>query len=107
MLLWLVLVLVLKIFSTDTNPVYKDISQNIHFDVVLSVFIHPCTKKRRIAQFSIRAELVRLSVSVAEPGCFHRGGQGGASNQPGVAHKSSLFQYKNVVDYKILDYFST
>ncbi len=36
---------VLKIFSTDTDPVYKDISQNIHFDVVLSVFIHPCTKK--------------------------------------------------------------
>ncbi len=25
---------------------------------------------------------------VAEPGCFHRVGQGGASNQPGVAHKS-------------------
>ncbi len=24
----------------------------------------------------------------------------------GVAHKSSLFQYKNVVDYKVLDYFS-
>ncbi len=31
---------------------------------------------------------------------FHRGGQGGASNQPGVAQKSSLLQYKNVVDYK-------
>ncbi len=97
---------VLKIFSTDTDPVYKDISQNINFDVVLSVFIHPCTKKRRRAQFSIRAELTRLSVSVAEPGCFHRDGQGGASNQPGVTHKSSLFQYKNVVDHKILDYFS-
>ncbi len=37
---------------------------------------------------------------------FHRGDQGGASNQPGVAKKSSLFQYKNVVDYKVLDYFS-
>ncbi len=36
---------VLKIFSTDTDLVYKDISQNINFDVVLSVFIHPCTKK--------------------------------------------------------------
>ncbi len=36
---------VLKIFSTDTDPVYKDISQNVHFDVVLSVFIHPCKKK--------------------------------------------------------------
>ncbi len=23
-----------------------------------------------------------------------------------MAHKSSLFQYKNVVDYKVLDYFS-
>ncbi len=32
------------------------------FDVVLSEFIHPCTKKRRRAQFSIRAELTRLSV---------------------------------------------
>ncbi len=49
---------------------------------------------------------VWLCVSVAEPGCFHRGGQRGASNQPGVAQKSSLFQYKNVVDYKVLDYFS-
>ncbi len=39
-------------------------------------------------------------------GCFHRGGQGGASNQPGVAHKPSLFHYKNVVDFKLLDYFS-
>ncbi len=37
--------------------------------------------------------------TVTEPGCFSRGGQGGASNQPGVAQKSSLFQYKNVVDY--------
>ncbi len=96
---------VLKIFSTDTDPVYKDISQNIHFDVVLSVFIHPCTKKRRRAQFSVHAQLTRLSVSVAEPGCFYRGGQGGASKQPGVAYTSSLFQCKNVVDYKILDYF--
>ncbi len=61
---------VLKIFSTDTDPVHKDISQNIHFDVVLSVFIHPCTKKRRRAQFSIHAELTRLSVSVAEPDVF-------------------------------------
>ncbi len=43
---------------------------------------------------------------MAEPGCFYMGGQGGASNQPGVAQKSSLFQYKNVVDYKVLDYFS-
>ncbi len=95
---------VLNIFSTDTDPVYKDIIQNINFDVVLSVFIHPCTKKRRRAQFSIPAELARLSVS--EPGCVHRGGQGGASNQPGVAQKSSFFQYKNVVNYRILDYFS-
>ncbi len=45
-------------------------------------------------------------MAVAETGCFHRGGQGGASNQPGVAKKSTLFLYKNVVDYKILDYFS-
>ncbi len=63
-------------------------------------------KKRRRAQFSIHAELTRLSVSVAETGCVHRGGQGGSSNQPGLAHKSSLFQYKNVFDYKMLDYFS-
>ncbi len=36
----------------------------MHFDVVLSEFIHPCTKKRRRAQFSIRAELTWLSVCV-------------------------------------------
>ncbi len=35
----------------------------MHFDVVLSVFIHPCTKRRR-AQFSIRRELTWLSVCV-------------------------------------------
>ncbi len=34
----------------------------MHFDVVLSEFIHPCSKKRRRAQFSIRAELTPLSV---------------------------------------------
>ncbi len=27
---------------------------------------------------------------------------GGASNQSGVAQKYSLFQYKNVIDYKVL-----
>ncbi len=43
------------------TTVYKDISQNMHFDVVLSEFIHPCSKKWRRAQFSIRAELTRLS----------------------------------------------
>ncbi len=38
----------------------------MHFDVVLSVFIHPCSKKLkwRRAQFSIHAELTRLSVCV-------------------------------------------
>jgi len=36
----------------------------MHFDVVLSVFIHPCTKKWKRAQFSIHAELTRLSVCV-------------------------------------------
>ncbi len=40
---------------------------------------------------------------MAEPGCFHRGGQGGASNQSGVAQKYSLFQYKNVFHCKVLD----
>ncbi len=29
---------VLNIFSTDTDPVYKDIRQNINFDVVLSIY---------------------------------------------------------------------
>ncbi len=43
---------------------------------------------------------------MVEPGCVHRRGLGGASNQPGVAQKSILFLYKNVVDYKVLDYFS-
>ncbi len=33
-------------------------------------------------------------------------GQGGVSNQPGGAQKSTLFLYKNVVDYNILDNFS-
>ncbi len=37
---------VLKIFSTDIDPVYKDISQNIHFDVVLSVFIYSSMHKK-------------------------------------------------------------
>ncbi len=36
-------------------------------------------------------------------GVFMGGGGGG---QPGVAQKSSLFQYKNLVDYTELDYFS-
>ncbi len=40
-------------------------------------------------------------IAVAEPGCFYRGGQGGASNQSGVAQKYTLFQYKNVIDYKV------
>ncbi len=31
---------------------------------------------------------------------------GVTSNQPGVAQKSTLFKYKNVVDYNVLDYFS-
>ncbi len=31
---------------------------------------------------------------------------GVASTQPGVAQKSTLFQYKHVVDYNVLDYFS-
>ncbi len=35
----------------------------MHFDVVLSEFIHPCSKKRR-GQFSIRAELTWLSECV-------------------------------------------
>ncbi len=34
----------------------------MHFDVVLSVLIHPCTKKRKRPQFSIRAELTQLDV---------------------------------------------
>ncbi len=38
----------------------------MHFDVVLSEFINSCSKKRRRAQFSIRAELTRLSVCM----CF-------------------------------------
>ncbi len=55
---------------------------------------------------SVEVKILVAVVAVAEPGCVHRGGQGGASNQPGVAQKSTLFLYKNVVDYKILDYFS-
>ncbi len=45
------------------------ISQHMHFDVVLSVFIHPCLKKWRRAQFSIYAELTRLSVCVCALQC--------------------------------------
>ncbi len=51
---------------------------------------------------SFKAALIAF-LAVVEPGCFHRGGQGGASNQSGVAQKYSLFQYKNVIDYKVLD----
>ncbi len=50
-------------------------------------------------------DVIVCCTAVVEPGCFHRGGQGGVSNQPGVAHKSTLFLYKNVVDYKILELF--
>ncbi len=46
------------------TTVYKDISQNMHFDVVLSEFIRPCSKKQRRAQFSIHAELTQLSLCV-------------------------------------------
>ncbi len=35
----------------------------MHFDVVLSVFIHPCTKKSG-GELSIHTELMRLSVCV-------------------------------------------
>ncbi len=35
----------------------------MHFDVVLSEFIHPCSKKRRRAQFSIHAVCVRARAS--------------------------------------------
>ncbi len=51
---------------------------------------------------SFKAALIAF-LAVAEPGCFHRGGQGGASNQSEVAQIYSLFQYKNVIDYKVLD----
>ncbi len=43
-----------------------------------------------------------IGVAVAEPGCFHRVGKTGASNQSGVAQKSSLFKCKNVFDSKVL-----
>ncbi len=43
------------------------ISQNMHYDVVLSVFIHPCTKKRRRAQFSIQLSKPGASVSGPPP----------------------------------------
>ncbi len=36
----------------------------MHFDVVVSEFIHSCSKMRRRAQFSIHAELMWLSVCV-------------------------------------------
>ncbi len=36
----------------------------MHFDVILSEFIHPCSNKWRRAQFSICAEFTRLSVCV-------------------------------------------
>ncbi len=45
--------------------------------------------------------MIVCCTAVVEPGCFHRGGQGEASNQPGVAQKSTLFLYKNVVDYNV------
>ncbi len=42
----------------------------MHFDVVLSVFIHTCTKKRRRAQFSIRADLICVCASDVCAGNF-------------------------------------
>ncbi len=48
----------------------------------------------------MNARLLTLRPTVAETGCWV------ASNQLEVAQKSSLIHYKNVVDYKVLDYFS-
>ncbi len=45
-------------------------SQNMHFDVVLSVFIHPCSKKRR-AQFRIRADLAKLLIILHNAVALH------------------------------------
>ncbi len=47
---------------------------------------------------------MKILVAVAEPGCVHRGGQGGASNQAWGGTEIYIFQYKNVVDNKLLDY---
>ncbi len=44
----------------------------MHFDVVLSEFIHPCSKKQRRAQFSIHAELTQLSVRAATARLFRQ-----------------------------------
>ncbi len=40
----------------------------MHFDVVLSECIHPCSKKWRRVQFSIHAELTRLLVCASHRG---------------------------------------
>ncbi len=59
-------------------------------------------KKRRRAQFSIRAELTRLSVSVAEPGCFYRGGQEGPANSLGWHINLHYFNIKMWLTIKYL-----
>ncbi len=46
----------IKTYAMLNHTVYKDISQNMHFDVVFSVFVHPCTKKWRRAQYSRRVD---------------------------------------------------
>ncbi len=37
----------------------------------------------------VQLETVMFCIMTVMPGCVHRGGQGGASNQPGVAQKST------------------
>ncbi len=37
----------------------------------------------------VQLETVMFCIMTVMPGCVHRGGQGRASNQPGVAQKST------------------
>ncbi len=69
-------------YSTNDTVVAKMIRT-----LVFSPEILVCTRSLKTASFQWTSENL-------------------GSNQPGVSQISSLFQYKNVVDYKVLDYFS-
>ncbi len=65
----------------DSAGVPQDSFENHFRDMFLNMSIYNI-----LHAHSFKAALIAF-LAVAEPGCFHRGGQGGASNQSGVAQK--------------------
>ncbi len=70
----------------------------MHFDEVLSECIHPCSKKRRRAQFSIRAELTRLSVCALRMCVRARASDVCAEN---FSHSTRLFRQQSRASFML------